>query len=413
MRQRRWGIPSGLALAWMAACLPVHAQPTAAFHHDIRQGFEAAWARQPEARAAALRQAAVAAASQAARRWSPQPPALEINARSDRPHRNEGAREVEATVAVPLWLPGERSGTQAVASAEATLAQARIHAARWRVAEQVREAYWAHQRARLERELAQQRRGNALQLSADVARRVAAGELARADAHQAELAVAAADAAVSQAEVDLAQAAQRWAALVGAETVPGDTPAPEPMPPTLESEALHPALGELAARAESAARQRRLAAAQNRAHPELVLGTVRERAERAQPSSQSLIVGLRVPLGTQGDSAARVAAAGAEELEAQAALALEQDRVAAEVRAARARVQALGASTDAAERRARLAAELRGFIEKSFRAGESDLPARLRVELEAVEAERLAARARIDLAAAVSQLRQALGLLPE
>jgi hypothetical protein len=76
-------------------------------------------------------------------------------------------------------------------------------------------------------------------------------------------------------------------------------------------------------------------------------------------------------------------------------------------------VQALGASTDAAERRARLAAELRGFIEKSFRAGESDLPARLRVELEAVEAERLAARARIDLAAAVSQLRQALGLLPE
>jgi cobalt-zinc-cadmium efflux system outer membrane protein len=45
--------------------------------------------------------------------------------------------------------------------------------------------------------------------------------------------------------------------------------------------------------------------------------------------------------------------------------------------------------------------------------GETDLPTRLRVELEASDAERQAARARIELAAAVSALRQALGLLPE
>ena len=45
--------------------------------------------------------------------------------------------------------------------------------------------------------------------------------------------------------------------------------------------------------------------------------------------------------------------------------------------------------------------------------GETDLPTRLRIELEASEAERQDARARIDLAAAVSAYRQALGLLPE
>lgn len=50
---------------------------------------------------------------------------------------------------------------------------------------------------------------------------------------------------------------------------------------------------------------------------------------------------------------------------------------------------------------------------KSFRMGETDLPTLLRIEREAIDAERQAARVRIDLAAAISSLRQTLGLLPE
>ena len=61
----------------------------------------------------------------------------------------------------------------------------------------------------------------------------------------------------------------------------------------------------------------------------------------------------------------------------------------------------------------RLARESRGFFDKSFRLGETDLPTRLRIELEAIEAEQAFARARIDAAAAVSGLRQAMGLLPQ
>ena len=71
------------------------------------------------------------------------------------------------------------------------------------------------------------------------------------------------------------------------------------------------------------------------------------------------------------------------------------------------------AQMTAAEKRARLAQESRGFFEKSFRLGETDLPTRLRIELEATDAKRQAALARLDQAAAISSLRQALGLLPE
>ena len=67
----------------------------------------------------------------------------------------------------------------------------------------------------------------------------------------------------------------------------------------------------------------------------------------------------------------------------------------------------------AADKRAQLARELRSFFQKSFQMGETALPTRLRIELEAGEAQRQASRTRIDRAAAVSALRQALGLLPE
>jgi len=100
-------------------------------------------------------------------------------------------------------------------------------------------------------------------------------------------------------------------------------------------------------------------------------------------------------------------------LEAQAQLTMDRARLQADREAALARVQAARAQLAASERRATLASETRGFFEKSFRLGETDLPMRLRIEAEATEAERQAARNRIELAGAISAWRQALGLLPQ
>jgi outer membrane protein TolC len=68
---------------------------------------------------------------------------------------------------------------------------------------------------------------------------------------------------------------------------------------------------------------------------------------------------------------------------------------------------------DAANKRSTLANETRQFFDKSFRYGETDLPTRLRIELEAVDANKQAVIAKINYAISVSNLRQALGLLPE
>ncbi len=408
MKRKRWVHPGILAAALLTAAVPGHAQSSSS-PTPLRQGFETAWARQPEQRAAALRRDAAAAGLRAAQRWTPEAPALDLAARTDRWHRDAGAREYEAAVSVPLWSPGERAKAQALAQSQAQAQQALAGAAQWRVAAEVRDAYWAHGRARIEHEVAQQRRASAEGIARDVLRRVAAGHLARADAHQAQAAVATADSALAEAAVAVAQAAQAWAALTGAAL--RDGPA-EPLPGAAPA-ALHPALHDLQARVDVARRQQALAGAQTRAHPELSLGTTRERDARGERYAQSIHVGVRIPLGRASASDARLAHAGADLLEAQSQLDLETARIDAQIAAARTRVELLAQAADAAQRRATLAGESRGFFDKAFRLGESDLPTRLRVELEAFEAERQAARSRLEAGAAISHLRQALGLLPE
>ena len=388
---------------------------------SLRQAFDAAWARQPEAMGLQARRDAARAQQRAAKAWTPESAALELSNKTDRLGSNQGAREFEVGVAVPLWLPGERSSSAALADAEGAATESRATAAQLRVAATVREAWWQWQRARIEVETARDQLANTRLIAADVARRTKAGDLARADQHQADGVVASAEASMAQAEAGLAAARQHLRALAGvapassgaAMTELGNAlaePAPDAAAAELES---HAALQELKDRAAVAQRSVELTATQSRANPELTLATTRDRGARGDASQQTITLGIRIPFGAGPRSDARSANARAETMEIQAQLALERERLTAEREAARVRVESSRTQLMAAERRAQLARESRGFFDKSFRLGETDLPTRLRIEAEAAEAERQAARTRIELAAAISAWRQALGLLPQ
>lgn len=380
----------------------------------LRAAIEAAWERQPENRAAALRRDAAQAQRRVASGWTPEPPALEASTRTDRLTRNNGAREYEVGVAVPLWLPGERSRSQAVADSELGSIDSRAAAARWRLAGSVRQAWWALQSARQDVQAARTRLAAAQTLSADVARRLRAGDLARADQNQAEGAVASAQAELANSLATEAAAAQALRALTGTAPAVDTQPAAEAEPSTAASlPADHPALREIADKAETLRRSGALAQVQRRANPELTLLTTRDRGAAGEAYGQTITLGVRIPFGSDDRSRAKTSALAADLAEAEASLTVEQQRLTAELEASRARVAAARAVVQAAERRAQLARETKGFIDKSFRAGETDLPNRLRVELEAAEAERQAARAGIELSHAISQWRQALGLLAD
>jgi len=399
-------------MAASAACVSpaVVAQPAnGPAATTLREAFEAAWERQPEARAAAARRQAAEAGRAAAQRLTPEPAALELQTKTGR--SGAGGREYEAAVAIPLWLPGERGRAAGLADAQLEAVELRLRAAQLKLAGSVRDAWWGLKRAEAEVAAARDRLASAQRLANDVTRRVRAGDLARADQHQAESAVAQAEAAVAEAEAARAAAESGLREQVLAAPAPATVAAPEPLPAGDTPE--HPAVAEARSRALVARRTLALTSGQRRVNPELTVGASRETGEAGERAVQSLIVGIRVPFGGGPRYDVRVATAQAEALEAEATADVEQNRVASEAASARARIQAAQAQVQAAERRASLAAETRRFYDKSFRLGESDLPTRLRVELEAAEAQRALARSRIEAAAAVSQLRQAMGLLPE
>lgn len=411
------GIFLGLAVsgAWAQ-------QPTVPVSSDtlsLRQAFEAAWARQPEARSLTTQQEAAQARRDSADSWLVEPPALEVAGKTDQFDRNRGSREYEIGVAMPIWLPGERSTTAALAAAELNATTSRARAAQLRTAAAVRTAYWDWRRAYIDLTLAREGLANARELAGDVSRRVKAGDLARADQHQADGALATAETVVAAAESALAETGQELRALTGVapERIASGLPTPEPISsaaiPIDTLETAHPAMAELRDKVSVARRAMTLASVQGRANPELTLATTRERGASSEPWEQTVTVGLRIPFGSDSRSRSRVASASAEAIEAEAQLQIERERLLAETDVARVRVESARQQLTATERRAELAQASRGFFQKAFRLGEADLPTRLRIEFEAAEAERQLARAHIDLAAAISAQRQALGLLPE
>lgn len=434
-RQHTFRAPvrAALALAFVAALWggyrDARAQTAAAPKEQdrptLRAAFDAAWARQPEAQALATRREAARAQAQAARSWTPEPVALELATKTDRLNSNLGTREYEAGVAIPLWLPGERGRSQALADAEGRAVESRTTAAQLRVAASVRDAWWAWQRAGAELDAARGQLDSVRRIAADVAKRLKAGDLARADQHQADGAVATAEAAVAQAEGAYTAAQQQIRALtslaVSAAFIATASSDAEPEPPTAagtqgdadtraDTHAELLALKDRSAVAEGSAA---LAATQSRASPELRIAATRDRGAFGESYQQTFTVGVRIPFGAGPRHDARTASARAEVVELQAQLALERARLLAERESARARADSARVQLAAAERRAQLARESRGFFDKSFRLGETDLPTRLRIEAEAADAERQAARGRIELAAAISAWRQALGLLPQ
>jgi cobalt-zinc-cadmium efflux system outer membrane protein len=406
------------AVALSCWVFSAHAQnnPVAesASYASLKSIFDAAWQRQPEARALQARRDAAQAQAKAAHLLSPEAPTLEVRQRTDQMTGNYGAREAEVGLAIPLWLPGQRTASAELAQAEVSFVERKLLASQLRLAATVREAWWGWQRARVDADLASEQLINARRLAADVAKRVQAGDLARSDQHQAQGAAAAAEAIAAQAQAASSAALSQLVALTGSTSAPATSSGTgnEPTPSSSQSIS-HPLLAELEDRIAIAERTANLISTQKRANPELTVATTRDRGAFGERYGQTVQVGIRLPFGAGPRYDARIATAQAEAIEVQSQLTLEKDRIQADQHAAAARVEASRIQLNAAQRRAQLARESRGFFDKSFKLGETDLPTRLRIEAEAVEAERQEARSQVDLAASISVWRQSLGLLPQ
>ena len=289
---------------------------------------------------------------------------------------------------------------------------------------QVRQAWWAWQRAQAELVAAQDRTRSADELAQDVARRVRAGDLAQADRNQADGALASARSALAIAQAEEITQREALLALTGIESIPSQADSAQPeqsgvrvQPASAQpSGALlgnHPALLELQHKALAARRSAELVSHQKYANPELTLATTRDRGGYGERYNQTITVGVRIPFGTGSRHTEQLSSANAQALEAESALAAQRTRLLSEIRTAQSRELATSTQMQAASERQRLAQQTRTFYQKSFAMGETDMPTRLRIEQEATEAERAALLAKVEHAAAISSLLQAQGTLPQ
>ena len=413
MRRRRGGreaavrpctgrLVAGLALA-LALSQGAGAEPAT----TLAEAVEAAWRRSAQsAETAGQARRAAAERTAAAALW-PSPPALEVGMTRDRQRPHGTTRETEVGVAMALWLPGQRSARVLAADADAAAASAFTAAARWRVAGAVREA--AAEAVLQAAELAAaQVQGRELDaLAEDVDRRVAAGDLARADALAAQAERLAAAGAVLQARQRLQAARLQWTALTGLGGLPALSSSAV-APGAIDE---HPALQAAARGVERARGRLEVARTSRRDAPELVV-RARQEVARGEPDTNGVGVALRIPFGG-ADRNAPLLAAALSELEIAEATERElRQQVEAGIAAARLAEQAARRQLADERSRAQLLRERATLVARSFEAGETALPDRLRALTAAAQAESALTRQHAVLAQAIARLQQALGVMP-
>lgn len=377
----------------------------------MAQALDAAWQRTSYAAVTAgqLRRAQ-AEQSAASALWAA-PPSLELSHRSDRWQSQRGARESEVGVAVPLWLPGQRTAKRVAANTEEMAARQSQLVARLQLAGALRDAAAEVHLMRTETAQAAVEATALESLSKDVERRVAAGDLARADALAAQAEWLAAKSRLDQAQEQQQRAELHWRALTGLVPVPAlfSKEALEVVDRSVED---HPALSDAATRVELARRRLDLVQSSKRSPPELITSWRQDSGGGSDPAVNSIGIAIRLPFGTEDRNGPLLAAALADLEVAQAKRRQLREQLAAEAAAQRLAVDSSERRATDEARRAQLLRERASLIETSFKAGETGLPDMLRAIAAASQAEAASLRQQVALRTAIARLQQALGIFP-
>jgi cobalt-zinc-cadmium efflux system outer membrane protein len=356
----------------------------------------------------------------AAQAVTPGPPEIALDVRGNLPRwaslsgsssaAERGIVELMPGVSIPLWLPGQRDARQQTVEREREAQAEDERVMRWQIAGQVREAAWDQALARGRLRVHAARHTAALELEEDVARRVAAGDLAPVDLMLARAERVAGEAALANARLEVDLATSRLRQLCDAQEVDGLAESPNPA----ASQAIdaHPVLALADAAVQAAQAVRDESNATRRDPPRVSVAVRAERDGFDQPWRNSLRLGVSIPLDTEARNAPRLAAAQVALVDAQ--VALERTR-----RALRAEVERAALVVDAARAAVALEAgrmdqleSARAALERSFRAGERGLPDVLRIRAQAVEAAMSLEAARMTLGRAIARLNQSRGQLP-
>lgn len=396
-------IYKGRSLGIAAMVLGFSAPLSAATLKDV---LDHAWSNQAQV-ARARQYDAQFSAGQA---WVPAPPTLTISNRSDQVDTNNGLREWEAEISQPIWLWGQRDRAQAVAQSEREAGAQRFAAGRWQLAGELREAWWEARLAEAEQNESEHKLKQEAQLEIDVLSRVKAGDLAPLDLNLVRSAVAIAKADALRAQSAVARALVQFQALAKGAPLPD---VPESLVVgTTDAVSDHPALASLSAATTAAQARLRQVSGDTRNTPEIGLTLTRERSNFSEPYQNLAKVALKIPFGSESRNQPRITAANADLIEAQLLTEQTRRKLDATMTASQLELEQSQGTMALLHERLQLVEQSALWIDKAFRAGQLDLPARLKSEADLASARLAFTRAKLEAARAISRSNQAAGVLP-
>ncbi|WP_321390390.1 TolC family protein [Emcibacter sp.] len=337
-------------------------------------------------------------------------PQISVHHQNDFLMSDQGLREWEGRLDLPIWMPGEKRAWQNRARAAGSEADAYRDRLVWEVAGEVRELLW---QVKLTEAALQDNRAaleTAEKLLDDVERRIKAGDLPKNSVILARQELAARRIALKGAERDYVDSAMTYQTITGLASIPASV---EEQQQEVEDDYAVPPVTHARRQLEYYQAEYDSARASWSSSPTVTFGVKRERGGYDDRSIDSVSLGLAIPLGSATHSAPRRAEA-AEKLavaERQLALAMRDQKLA--LHEAEHELEVCLVQMEITEEHFAMATENLRLARRAFELGESDLMDLLRVQDQYFQSSGTHSLQKLQCGLAVARHNQTKGIFPQ
>ena len=323
---------------------------------------------------------------------------------------DEGAREIETELELPLWNWGQRSAGLAVAEQAKASIDKQSALVKLQVTGLIRRALW---QMRLENSRYQQAKA-VLNISATllekVKRRVELGDLPRFDLLLAQSDHLEKRSLLVQAEAEMMHARKRYITLTQSNKIPADFSETQSKIKSIES--FHPALIAINAQIERLKAEVEWVKAQGSGQPTFTLGGKTERGERHETDSESISFAISIPFGGEAHLAPEIAGVNLELTELLVQRQHLQRYLEQELHEAEHGLEVTRAELKMAQELKQIAEQHLKMTQLSFAAGEINLLDVLKIQTKAHNALRHAKEHQVMLQRNIALYNQAVGVHP-
>lgn len=383
----------------------VQAAPT------LAETIQAAVERNPRAQLPAARRQLGQGYGKQAGSWLGDKPSFDMIYKTDQLTEQEGYRELEAALNLPMWNPGQRKALKTLSESIRTQAGSDERLLTWEVSSQVFEYAWTLKLAEQETILARTLWESTQNLEKDIQKRVDAGELPRTDALMAQQRTTQFHDVYEQAMLSEIQARAAWRMYTGMEQLPEDLM--DLQPPETAPVDQHPQLENSDLAVQSAQANSRSEQQMTQGNPSLILYARHNRDFSFEPYDNALGIGFSLPFATSPHGAGKIAEAEmqlteamAEQAEIRRSLALLQEQSRQKLESAKRRLTLAEQQYEIAKKRVQL-------TQRAFELGESEVFLLLEARDEGAKAANHLDRSRIGYHQSISRYNLSLGVIPE